>query len=198
VVPAWLKAAYTLFVAALAPAYAWWYGPANFLWSCDLALFVTAAALWREDRLLASMAALATLVPELAWNLDFWGRLAAGRDLFGLDATAYMFDARLPLWLRGLSLFHVFLPVLLLWLVQRLGYDRRALAATTALCWLVLAVSYLFTDPARNLNWAFGFGDPPRPWLPAPLHVVMLMLLVPLLAYLPAHWLLARLYGARR
>jgi hypothetical protein len=64
---------------------------------------------------------------ELGWNLDF---LVGGR-LTGL--AAYMFDRRMPLHLRSLSLFHVALPPLLLWLLRRLGYDRRALLTQTAL-----------------------------------------------------------------
>ena len=83
---------------------------------------VVARKLW----LLTSAMAVAVLVPEAVWNLDFFTRLIAGRDVIGLDATGYMFDAALPLWLRALSLFHVFLPLLLLWTVRRLGYDPRA------------------------------------------------------------------------
>ena len=43
--------------------------------------------------------------------------------LLGLDATGYMFNRAQPLWLRGLLLFHVLLPVLLLWLLYRLSID---------------------------------------------------------------------------
>jgi len=37
-----------------------------------------------------------------------------------------MFDARFPPVLRLLSLFHGWLPILLVYLVWKLGYDRRA------------------------------------------------------------------------
>lgn len=40
--------------------------------------------------------------------------------------SADMFEASPPRYLRALSLFHVPLPIGLLWLVTRLGYDRRA------------------------------------------------------------------------
>jgi len=194
-IPFWLKASFTLFVAVLVPV--WWleYGPANFLWACDIALFVTLIALWRESRLLASMMAVAVLVPELLWNLDFFARLFAGRDLIGLDATGYMFDVATPRWRRGLSLFHVFLPLLLLWLVAQLGYHVRAWLATTALCWIVLPLSYLFTDPARNTNWVFGLGGAPQTWLPGPVYVAVLMLALPLGVYLPTHLVLKWLFG---
>ena len=42
--------------------------------------------------------------------------------------TDYMFAADHSLFLRGLSLFHGWLPFLLVYLVWKLGYDRRALA----------------------------------------------------------------------
>ncbi len=194
-IPFWLKVSFTLFVAVLVPV--WWqeYGPENFLWACDIALFMTAIALWRESRLLASMMAVAVLVPELFWNLDFLARLFAGRDLVGLDATGYMFNAATPRWRGGLSLFHVFLPVLLLWMLQRLGYDRRALPATTAFCWVVLPASYLFTDPARNINWVFGWGRESQTWLPGTWYLALWMLLVPLCVYLPTHFVLKRLFA---
>jgi hypothetical protein len=111
-------------------------------------------------------------------------------DLLGLRATGYIFDATIPLPVRALSLFHVFLPVLLLWLVYRLGYARRALAATTLLCWLVLPLSYVVSDPSQNVNWVHGFGSPPRPLLPGLGQVAVLMLAVPLGVYLPTHLLL--------
>ncbi len=42
--------------------------------------------------------------------------------------TDYMFKHENSLFLRGLSLFHGWLPFLLVYLVWKLGYDRRALA----------------------------------------------------------------------
>jgi hypothetical protein len=84
-VPLWIKIAYTLFVCVLVPVYVRHYGPANFLWFSDVALLVMVPALWIESRLVASMMALAVVLPELAWNLDFFGRLLTGRHLLGLS-----------------------------------------------------------------------------------------------------------------
>lgn len=153
------------------------------------------AALWRASRLIASTVAVAVLLPELAWNLDFFARLIAGRGLTNLDATGYMFNPAQPLWLRGLSLFHVFLPALLVWMLYRLGYDRRAWLAATLLCRVVLPATYLFTDPARNINWVFGLGETPQSLLPAPLYLIGLMLLFPFCVYLPTHLLLQKAFA---
>ena len=193
-IPLWIKMSYTLFVAVLVPVYGAHHGPAHFLWASDIALLSMVIALWRESRLLTSMMAVAVLLPELAWNLDFFTRLLARSDVIGLDATGYMFNPAQPLWLRGLSLFHVFLPALLVWMLYRFGYDRRAFLATTALCWVVLPVTYLFTDPARNINWVFGLGDQPQTWLPAPLYLAGLMFLFPLGVYLPTHLMLQQAF----
>jgi hypothetical protein len=61
--------------------------------------------------------ALAVVLPELAWNLDFFGRLFTGRHRLG--RARYMFESDTSLLLRGLSLFHVVLPLLLLWIGGR-------------------------------------------------------------------------------
>ena len=39
-VPLWLKLAYTAFMAILVPVYLYYYGPTNFLYFCDVALFL--------------------------------------------------------------------------------------------------------------------------------------------------------------
>jgi hypothetical protein len=192
-IPLSLKIAYTLMVAAIVPAYWVGYGPVNFLWSSDIALLVTVVALWREQRLLASTMALAALLPDSVWTLDYLLHLAAGRDLLGFNATGYMFDAERPLWLRALSLFHVVLPPVLAFLVWRLGYDRRALPAATLLAWAVLPLSYWVSDVERNINWVHGLGADRITLLPGGWHVLALMVLLPLLVYLPTHLLLARL-----
>lgn len=189
----WIKLAYTAFLCVLVPVYWRRYGPANFLWFSDIALFGAALALWLEDPLLASMMAVGVLLPELGWNVSFFARLLLGVRITGL--ADYMFDSKLPMPLRALSLFHVVLPLLLLWLVYRLGYDARALGAQTLLAWLVLPTTWLLTEPDKNINWVFGPGSHNRsrtatfPWLLAA------MLLFPLCAFLPAHLALDAWFG---
>ena len=198
IISLWVKLAYTLFIIVLVPVYWLEHGHENFLWGSDIALFVTVLALWAENALLASMMALAILVPELAWNIDFFWRLMFGADSLQLLGTRYMFDPDLPLLVRGLSLFHVALPALLVWLIYRLGYERRALIYQTVLAWVVLPASYLLTDPAANINWVRGLGREPQAWMPAPVYLILLMIAFPLVVYLPTHLLLERLFAAPR
>ena len=192
-IPLWLKISYTLFLCILIPVYWRQYGPSNFLWFSDIALFVTAASLWLESSLLASMMAVSVVVLESIWIIDFLIGLIIGSSVIGL--SAYMFDSKIPLSIRALSLFHVVLPVLLLWLLYRLGYDRRALLAQTLLAWMVLPLSYFLTKPSDNVNWVYGLGGGTQKWMPAPLYLVLLMIAFPLVLYLPTHFLLKKLFS---
>lgn len=193
----WIKVPYTLFVCALVPVYWAEKGPENFLWLSDIALLTSVVALWLENRFLASMMAVGALLPELAWNLDFFLRLITGVDVIGLNGTGYMFGDRYSSLFKFFSLFHVILPLLLLWMVYRLGYDRRAVYAQTLLIWVVLTVCYLATDPQRNLNWVFGIGNPPQTWVSGPVYLVLLMGAYPLLVLMPTHFMLKALFKGR-
>lgn len=192
-VPLWLKLVYSAFVAVLVPVYWVKWGPGNFLWFSDLALFGALVAVWFESSLLASMMTVGVLLPELAWNLEFFFRLLTGKEIFGL--TGYMFNSEKPLYLRALSLFHVILPALLLWLLFRLGYDSRAWYYQTALAWVVLPLSYLFTAPQDNVNWVYGPGEKPQNRVHPLLYLAGVMLFFPLVVYLPTHFLLQWLWG---
>jgi hypothetical protein len=181
---------YTLFVCILVPVYWRYYGPANFLWFSDLALFIALAAVWLESPLLASMQAVSVGLLELIWIADFVARLVFGVRLVGM--TDYMFKAEIPLLVRGLSLFHVVLPFLLFWLVYRLGYDERAWMAQTLLAWAVLLACYAFTERSQNINWVFGPGKPQQ-WMSPSLYLLVLMISLPVCVYLPIHFLLRAL-----
>src|SRR5215472_10648807 len=124
VIPLALKIIYTLFVCALVPIYWRQYGPVNFLWFSDIALLVLVPALWMENALLVSMLAVSVVFFEALWNIDFFFQLATGKSLIGL--SIYMFDQKIPLFIRSLSCFHIVLPLILLWGLYRLGYDPRA------------------------------------------------------------------------
>jgi hypothetical protein len=194
VIPLGLKIIYTLFACALVPIYWRQYGPTNFLWFSDIALLALVPALWMENPLLVSMLAISVMFFEALWNIDFFFQLATGKSWIGLGA--YMFDPKFPLFIRGLSGFHIVLPVLLLWAVHRLGYDQRAFLWQTIVALVVLPLSYLLSNPHENVNWVYGFGQNPQKILPAPLFVILLILLFPLVVYLPTHLLFAKIFRA--
>ena len=186
------KIGYTLFVCLLVPIYWRQYGPANFLWFSDIALLVLVPALWLENALLVSMMAVAIIFFEAIWNIDFFTRLATSKSLIGL--SAYMFDPKIPLFIRALSCFHIALPLLLLWTLHRLGYDRRAFVAQTILAVVVLPLSYLVSNPRENVNWVYGFGEHPQSTLPAGVFLLLVMVIYPIVVYLPTHLLFAKMF----
>ncbi len=134
------------------------------------------------------MAAVGVLALELAWTIDFF----VGGRFIGL--AAYMYDSKLPLYLRSLSLFHLALPPTLLFLLYRFGYDQRALIFQTLLTWVVLIVTYVATDPEKNINWVFGPGNKPQQLLHPLLYLGLEMVIVPICVFLPTHLLLKRFF----
>ena len=188
--PVWLKILVSLYVIVLIPVYWIELGPANFLWFCDIALFLMVGALWRESQLLVSIVAVGVLLPELAWNLDFFGRMITGKHLFGLTGTAYMFTDEKSIAVRVLSLFHVFLPLLSITMLYKLGYDQRAWLIQSIIIWIVLPLSYWFSAPVANINFVFGLGAESQNWMPSYLWVGLLMAFFPLCVYFPTHILL--------
>jgi hypothetical protein len=197
-VPLWLKFAYTAFMIVLVPAYWHYYGPTNFLYFCDVALFLTLIGLWLDNPMLISMCAVGILAPQALWVIDFAFGLV-GITLVGM--TAYMFKHENSLFLRGLSLFHGWLPFLLAYLVWRLGYDRRGFLAWTVLSCVLLLVCFFFMPPPNpnaglipvNINYVWGpSDDAPQIWVPPYVWLAGLMIGMPLLLFLPVHILLTQ------
>ncbi len=198
--PFWLKIAYTAFLAVLVPVYWLNYGPTNFLYFCDVALLLTLAGIWLESPLLISLPAVGILIPQALWCADFAVNLAGGH-LTGM--TDYMFDANRSLFLRGLSLFHGWLPFLLFYAVRRLGYDRRAFAGWSALSVVLCLVAYFLLPEAgaqlpnprtpRNVNYVYGLSDSaPQSWLPPLAYLAAWIGALIALVYAPTHLLLRK------
>jgi hypothetical protein len=188
-----LKLTYSIFVSWVIPIYWKQYGPANYLWFSDVALILLVPALWLESKLFFSALAVSVVLLELLWNVDFFVRLLTRSQLVGL--SDYMFDSTISRSIRALSLFHVFLPAILIWYVYRLGYDSRAFVVQTFSAWVVLLLSFFLTKPKDNINWVYGFGKKPQTRVPKVIHLLLLMLGLPVLVYLPSHLVLKRLFG---
>ena len=188
----WIKIPYTVFVFVLVPVYWIRYGPANFLWFSDIALFATLAALWLGSRFLLSMMASGVLIFDTVWNFIFFSKLILGAAPEGL--VDYMFDPEISVFIRALSLFHVALPIIQLWALGKLGYDVRAWKYQAVLGWIILPLTYGVTRPEENINWVYGMIEAPQQWLPAPLYLGALMLIYPTLICFPTHIILKRLF----
>lgn len=196
----WIKLLYTAFTAVLVVYYWKEYGPTNFLYFCDVALFLGAASIWTGKPIFASMAAVGILIPQLLWQIDFVGGLF-GTSIIGM--TQYMFDPGISLFARGLSFFHFWLPGALLFVIWKLGYDPRAMLGWTILAWGLMLIAYFFLpapgDVLRfanqpcNVNFVFGLNDnQPQTMMPPLAWLASLMIGLPLVCYLPAHLMLKR------
>ena len=200
-----IKLGFTAFMAVLVPFYWSSYGPTNFLYFCDVALFLTLASVWTEKPIYASLAAVGITIPQLLWQVDFLGSIV-GLPVTGM--TGYMFDEGIPLFARFLSFFHFWLPILLLYLVYRLGYDKRAFVFWTLTAWGLMLISYFLLPAAKadttfpnqpyNVNYVFGLGTEAQTWMPPLAWLGLLMVALPVLFYLPAHLALKRLWGTER
>ncbi|MFZ9060363.1 MAG: hypothetical protein ACO218_03985 [Steroidobacteraceae bacterium] len=188
------KLAYTALVLVVLVVWLRNYGWRNLLWFSDIALLGAVPALWLDHAPTASILTTAVLVPELMWNLDFLLRLLLRRRILGL--TEYMFDAGRPLVLRLLSLFHVPLPAVLLWMVYHYGYDASVgLPGAVLLLALVLPASRLFSSEDANINWSWHLPFT-RHRLPAGIHLPLLFAAMVVLFCLPTDWAMQRWFDA--
>lgn len=186
------KLAYSLFVLAIVLIWQRHYGWRNLLWFSDIALIGAVPALWLESAAIASVLAAAVLLPEILWNVDFALRLLLRRRITGL--TDYMFEPERPKLLRGLSLFHVPLPLLLLWMLAEYGYDAAvALPGAVVLAAVVLPWSRWVSTPERNINWTYGLGARRSTW-PGAAYVGLLFAGFVLLVFVPTDLALRALF----
>ena len=186
-IPLWIKIAFTSWILTWTPTYFIYFGVENFLWICDFANWVGLAGLWANSSLLLSSQLLAVLVIGVFWLLDVIVALLTGTHLIG--GTEYMFDGSIPLPVRFLSIFHIVLPSLLLWLVFRIGYDRRAIFLQAAIFSVLLPISFLATSPGLAINWVFGPFGSQQTLIPPPGYLLLCMLLYPVILCLPVHML---------
>jgi hypothetical protein len=183
-IPLWLKLFWTAWVIVWAPAYWREYGPQNFLFFCDLGNLFIAAGLWLESSLIFSWQASGLLLFQSVFTIDLAAALISGRHLIG--GTEYMFDPRVVLWIRLLSLFHVVTPPLLLWGIRRLGYDGRGWMYQTVTAWIVVPINY-FWRPQYDVNWARGPFFREQQVVPGFLYLLGYLIVVPALVYFPTH-----------
>jgi hypothetical protein len=87
------------------------------------------------------------------------------------------------------------MPLVLLWMLNTLGYDPRALLAQTALAWVILPVTYAVTKPEENINWVFGPGGRPQRRLAPGVYLLLVLVVFPLIVYVPTHFLLRAVFG---
>jgi hypothetical protein len=193
--PTWIRWTALAWLLVWIPAYWHTWGAANFLHLCDVAVVLTCLGLWSNSPLLLSSQAVSSLLIDTVWVVDAAARILAGRHWIG--GTEYLFDTTFPLWVRLLSLFHVVMPVLLLWALHRVGYDRRGWAVQSAIAIPVVVFARLAATPKTNINYVYSDPFLHRSWGPWPLHVIAVLAFLVFAVYLPTHLLLSRLFPPR-
>src|SRR5271165_3883137 len=195
-IPLSIKLLWTACVIAWIPLYWRQYGLQNFLFFCDLGNLLITVGLWMEGPLIFSWQATGLLFFQTLYTIDLAGALVSGRHLIG--GTEFMFDSRVPLWIRLLSLFHVVTPPLLLWAIWRLGYDGRGWKYQTLTAWIVVPINY-FWRPEYDVNWARGPFFREQHVVPGIVYLFGYLLLVPIIVYYPTQlflvWLTQRWHG---
>lgn len=149
--------------------------PFHLLWLCDLTLLITGIGFFLKNSLLISSQVIGTLLVQLSWNLDFWLRLITGSKVFGF--TEYMFSPAQPMQVRILSVFHIFLPVFLIYAIIRLGYDLRGWRWQAYLTAGVYMLSFLTTNTKQDTNWVLGPFWKVQNAVPALLWLIMWLML---------------------
>jgi hypothetical protein len=195
----WLKIIWTISVLIWVPVYWKQYGAQYFLYFCDLGNFLVLAGLWLESRLIFSWQATGLLFFQGLYAIDLFGALLTGRHVIG--GSEYMFDQHLSLFVRLLSMFHLATPLVLLWAVWRLGYDKAGWKYQTLLTWIVVPINF-FWRPQFDVNWARGLFLREQHTVPGWLYLTTYLIVVPLLVYWPTHvalqWWSRRIAGTGR
>ena len=195
-IPLWIKIAFTLWMAVWVWIILQSQGPQNFWWLCNVAKFLVLIGIWLNSRLLLSSQAGVIVMVGLFWTPDFVLALPMGGSLTGI--TAYMFDDQLSLIQRATSLYHIWLPLFVLWLCWRQGYDGRGVYLQWLIGTLAIVCGWWFGDPARNLNYTAAPLGLEQIWLPDWAWIPLLCVLTGLVLYLPGHWLLHWIARRRR
>jgi hypothetical protein len=184
----WLAFAW---LAVYVPSYAMAYPLSNFLFLCNLSAALTAWALWRGSVLLLSSQAVALPLIGAVWSIDVLSRVLTGHHVIG--GTAYMWDARLPLFTRLLSLYHVAMPLVQAAALRRVGYDRGGYALQAGIA-VTAVIAGRWCDPQANVN--FAFADPffGRQWGGPVTHVASIAGALVLVVYPLMHLALARAF----
>ena len=211
--PTWLRLAYVLWFVPWSIAYYRYFGWQFWLWFCCLANLYVLIGCVTQRGLWFSLAAIAALGIQLLYTFDFLALCFTRLSPTG--ATSYLLDATRPVSLRALSLFHVWMPLLLLYATRKLGYDPRAVWIQSLVAACLLPICYFAFDPRLdtndpvmplvqgmafdrdfNINWVHAFYDRPEP-AAGSRRLWQMLVGYPMLIHLPTHLLLSLRRDAR-
>jgi hypothetical protein len=141
------------------------------------------------------MAVVGIFAVEILWNIDFFYQLITRRNLLGI--AYYMFDPKKTKFMRFLSLFHVFMPIIWIGCLYIWGYNSSALFFQVVLVWIIFIITYFVTEPRKNINWIFMPRVRHWHWLRDEAWLIFMLIAYPILTMLPIHFLLMYLVGKK-
>jgi hypothetical protein len=183
VIPAPIKWLLGAWLALWLPLHLVTYPASTLLWMCGYGNVLVVLGICVESRLILSWQAVALLVPQALYAAEAFARLVTGGRGSG---TSYLFEPAVPFEVRALSFFHFLMPVLLVWAVGRVGYDKRALPVQL----LAAVMVSLASLPVGPINlWCLPLARE---------HILAALVLAPLALHWPAHAVLVRTVPPRR
>jgi hypothetical protein len=187
-IPLWIKLSYTLMALIIFPIYLYKYGAINFIWFSDIAFFIMVPALWFKSRIISSMMAIGVLPIETLWLVS----LLSGGAFLGV--ANYMFDTELPLWLRFLSFYHFAVIAVIIYMIYRFGYDKRALIPQIFLSMFVIFMTRLFSDKSENINMIYRPEDI-YPYISEQIYSYLMPVILIIVFIIPTHYLLKKFFS---
>ncbi len=152
-------------------------------------MILAVIGVWTGSALVLSSQAVAILLVGTAWGLDVLSWVVF--RIHAIGGTEYMWDPQYPLFARLLSLYHVVLPVTLVWALRRVGYDRRGYVLQCLIVTFGVVLGRLF-PPAMNLNGAYADPIFGKTWGGAFVQIAVVAGFLIAVVYPVTHLLLAR------
>lgn len=153
------------------------------VWFCNHSAIIIGLAILYNSRAWLSAQISLGLFPQLVWSLDYLSKLFTDNYLFNI--TNYMFDPTYPTSMYVMSLNHLIMTPLALYIVWQL---KPKLAWKEAMTHIILLIPISLSYPAKyNLNCLV---EPCVPFLPSTLYTIYYPILVLTIAYLTNRFIL--------
>jgi hypothetical protein len=175
-------------LALYLPVYTQAYGVWHFFQLCNAGLIISCFAILSRQQLFISSQALGSSGIGLFWVADQLAWIGTGQPLHG--GTAYLWQSSIPPLARILSIYHVVLPLILLWIVYRRGYERRAWLLQCSILAGTGLIGVWFAPATENINYVFYWPDETVSYTISWPRLITMFLVVSCALYWPLHRLL--------
>lgn len=170
-----------------------------FWFSNSIFLLLSIGFLFR-DRLLVSSIAIAAVITETGWVLDFVTRLITTHGLFAAPITEYMFTRIGFASIRFyIELSHVAVIPLALYGAYKLGMHKKAYLLCFGYSVFFNLLAYFFASAEYNINCAhyLCFLSANPHWIPQPYYLIIWIFVPVIFAALPLNYLFSKWFPER-